>query len=304
MNWIKKCVLISLPLSIAVSCINSNDSFDASGNFEAIEVIVSSEATGRIQEFNIDEGSQVLTGQQVGCVDSVQLCLQKERLLANIAAINNRKLDIPTQLAAFDQQIDYLEKEKLRAERLVAAGVGNTKTLDDINSQLRTLQKQREAQLSSMKNGNISLENEISGLMAQLKQLNDQIERCRIASPITGTVIGKYIEKGEITVTGKPLFKVANLDTMILKAYITQNQLTKLKLNDSVRVFTDYDDGARKEYGGKIIWISDEAEFTPKTIQTKEERKNFVYAIKVQVKNDGYLKIGMYGELEFLNKVD
>jgi len=302
MNWIKRCISIVLFLSMAISCIDRDDSFDASGNFEAIEVIVSSETSGRVLEFNVDEGSQVLAGQQVGCVDSVQLYLQKERILASIAAVNNRKYDIPVQIAAIDQQIDYLEGERARAERLVAAGAGNTKTVDDINSQLRTLQKQREAQLSSMKNGNISLENEISGLMAQLGQLNDQIERSRIISPITGTVLGKYVEKGEIAVIGKPLFKVANLDTMILKAYITQSQLTKLKLGDSVKVFTDFGDGSKKEYGGKIIWISDEAEFTPKTIQTKEERKNFVYAIKVQVKNDDYLKIGMYGELEFLNK--
>jgi HlyD family secretion protein len=290
-------VLISL-----ISCNNRDTDFDASGNFEATEIIVSSEANGRIIELNIDEGSILEEGQQVGFVDTIQLKLQKERLAASYGAVRSRKADIPKQIAAIDQQIANLDVEKKRAEKLIESSAGNTKTLDDINAQIKTLKKQRAAQLSSLESGNSSADKEGSAIEVQIRQLNDQLNRCKIISPVKGTVLGKYAEAGEITSAGKPLFKVANLETIILRAYITTGQLTKLKIGDNVNVFADFGEKERKEYSGTVSWISDKAEFTPKTIQTKEERENLVYAIKVIVKNDGYLKIGMYGELKFQNK--
>ncbi|MEA5006409.1 MAG: efflux RND transporter periplasmic adaptor subunit [Rikenellaceae bacterium] len=295
-------MIFTVILFTSYSCSDKEGNFDASGNFEATEIIISSEATGRIISLGIEEGQEVDQNVQLGYVDTVQLQLQKERLISSVKAVRSRKADIPTQIAAIDQQISNLDIEKTRAERLITMGAGNTKTLDDINAQISTLNKQRSAQLSSMQRNNSSADSEGSAIEAQIKQLEDQIGRCKIYSPVKGTIIGKYAEEGEFTVVGKPLFKVADLDTITLKAYVTQSQLTKLKLRDKVRVFADFGVKERKEYEGIVSWISDKAEFTPKTIQTKEERENFVYALKIRVKNDGYLKIGMYGELQFLNE--
>lgn len=302
MNKVKTYISIPLMILSIVSCSNGDQEFDASGNFEATEIIVSSEATGRIMELNIEEGALVEKGVKLGYVDTIQLQLQKERLHATSAAIKSRKADIPKQIASIDQQISNLQIEKNRAERLISMGAGNTKTLDDINAQISTLKKQRSAQLSSLQRNNSSADSEGFAIEVQIKQLEDQISRCKIYSPVKGTIIGKYAEEGEFTTVGKPLFKVADLDTITLKAYVTQSQLTKLKFRDKVRVFADFGEKERREYEGIISWISDKAEFTPKTIQTKEERENFVYALKVRVKNDGYLKIGMYGELLFLKE--
>ncbi len=294
-------MIFTVILFTSYSCSDNDGNFDASGNFEATEIIISSEATGRILNLCVEEGQDVDQNVQLGYVDTVQLQLQKERLISSAKAVRNRKADIPTQIAAIDQQISNLEIEKNRAERLIAMGAGNTKTLDDINAQMSTLNKQKSAQLSSLQRNNSSADSEGSAIEAQIKQLDDQINRCKIYSPVKGTIIGKYAEVGEFATVGKPLFKVADLDTITLKAYMTQSQLTKLKLRDKVRVFADFGLKERKEYDGVVSWISDKAEFTPKTIQTKEERENFVYALKVRVKNDGYLKIGMYGELQFVN---
>jgi HlyD family secretion protein len=295
-------MIFAVMLFSAYSCSDKDANFDASGNFEATEIIVSSEATGKILTLAVEEGQDVNLNVQLGYVDTIQLQLQKERLVATAQAVRSRKADISKQIAAVDQQISNLDIEKNRAERLISMGAGNTKTLDDINAQISTLKKQRSAQLSSLQRNNSSADSEGSAIEVQIKQLEDQISRCKIYSPVKGTIIGKYAEEGEFTTVGKPLFKVADLDTITLKAYVTQSQLTKLKFRDKVRVFADFGEKERREYEGIISWISDKAEFTPKTIQTKEERENFVYALKVRVKNDGYLKIGMYGELLFLKE--
>ncbi len=295
-------MIFAVILFSAYSCSDKDGNFDASGNFEATEIIVSSEATGKILSLTIEEGQDVDQNLLLGYVDTLQLQLQKERLVASAQAVRSRKADIPKQIATIDQQISNLDIEKNRAERLISMGAGNTKTLDDINAQISTLNKQRSAQLSSMQRNNSSADSEGFAIEVQIRQLEDQINRCKIYSPVKGTIIGKYAEEGEFTTVGKPLFKVADLDTITLKAYVTQSQLTKLKLRDKVRVYADFGEKERKEYEGVISWISDKAEFTPKTIQTKEERENFVYALKVRVKNDGYLKIGMYGELQFVNE--
>lgn len=292
---------ILLASALIPSCGNKDGEYDISGNFEATEVIVSSEANGKIMEFNIDEGAVLDAGQYLGYVDSIQLQLQKKRLLASNGAVISRRADVTKQIAVTRQQIANLQIEKQRANNLISANAGNKKLLDDINGQISTLERQLDAQKSSLENGNNSVDKESAALEIQVVQLEDQLDKCKIVSPIKGTVLAKYAEKGEVTAMGKPLFKIADIDNIILRAYITSGQLSKLKIGQSVKVYADFGDEAQKEYEGRVSWISDKAEFTPKTIQTKDERANLVYATKIMVKNDGYLKIGMYGQVSFGN---
>lgn len=296
-SW--KLVVVSLAFAAMTSCNGKNGEYDATGTFEAIEVIVSSEANGRILEFAAEEGSVLDSGQYLGFIDSTQLQLQKQRLLASNSAMRSRRADISKQIAVIRQQIENLRIERQRAQNLINSDAGNKKVLDDVNAQIATLEKQMAAQTSSLERGNTSVDQESSAIEVQVAQLEDQLKKCRIASPIKGTVLAKYAERGEFASTGKPLFKISDLSEIILRAYITSGQLTKLKIGDSLKVFADFGDDSRKEYTGVVTWISDKAEFTPKTIQTKDERENLVYAIKIAVKNDGFLKIGMYGEVKF-----
>ncbi len=293
--------LISVAFLALSSCNSSNGEYDATGNFEATEVIVSAEATGKILEFSVDEGSTLDADQYLGYIDSTQLFLQKMRLLASNGAVKSRRADVGKQIASINQQIENLNIEKRRALNLIKSNAGNVKTLDDINAQIATLEKQLDAQKSNLEKGNSSVDKESSAIEIQIEQLEDQLRKCRITSPIKGTVLAKYAEKGEVTTMGKPLFKIADVESLILRAYITSGQLSKLKIGQEVRVFVDFGDNGQNEYLGNVSWISDSAEFTPKTIQTKDERANLVYAVKIIVKNDGYLKIGMYGEVKFIN---
>lgn len=207
-------------------------------------------------------------------------------------------MDINKQIAATREQISKAEYEKKRTENLLKENAATQKQIDDIDSQIAVLQKQLEAQISTLQRGNASVTEESSAYEIQVAQLEDQLNKCRISSPINGTVLAKYAETGELAISGKPLFKVADIQNMFLRAYITADQLSQLKLGDKVKVFSDLGDDDRREYEGVITWISDKSEFTPKTIQTRDERANLVYAIKIAVKNDGYLKIGMYGEIK------
>jgi HlyD family secretion protein len=202
------------------------------------------------------------------------------------------------QIASIQQQIETAKSEKLRIERLLKSNAANQKQLDDVIAQISILEKQLEAQKSSLDITNRSIGGEISAIEIQVAQLNDQLKKCKISSPINGTVLVKYAEKGEFTAMGKPLFKIADTGNMFLRAYVTSDQLTKLKIGESIKVFADFGESENKEYTGTITWISSKSEFTPKTIQTQNERANLVYAIKVAVKNDGYLKIGMYGNIK------
>lgn len=278
-------------------CNNENNKFDASGTFEATEVVVSSEAMGRIEKFELREGDILKKNQIVGYVDTLQLYYQKLQLEANQKTMMGRKQDVNLQIASLESQINNLKSEKIRYEKLVQSNAGNQKMVDDTEAQILYLEKQLQAQKSTLKLNNESLDNESLSVDVQITRLNDQIRRCKIFSPIDGTVLIKYAEEGEITQPSKALFKIADTENMIFKAYVTADQFTQLKIGQQVKVFADFGNDYR-EYDGSVTWISDKSEFTPKTIQTKNERANLVYAVKIAVKNDNYLKIGMYGQLK------
>lgn len=281
------------------SCKGNKDSFDATGAFEATEILVSSEANGVIRELNLTEGDRLKAGDVLGYVDSTQLYLKKMQLSASLRSVDVRKPDIRKQIASLEQQIATARTEQQRMENLVRAKVGNQKQVDDIVNNIKYLQKQLDAHYSSLSKTAGGADAEADGIMYQIMQLDDQLQKSRIVNPQTGTVLVKYAEPGEITAAGKPLYKIADTDLLYLRAYVTADQLSLLKQGQSVRVFADYGTEDRREYPGIIAWISDKSEFTPKGIQTKDERANLVYALKIAVKNDGYLKIGQYGETVF-----
>lgn len=292
--------IILLVLSfLFVSCSDGNGDFDATGTFESEEIIVSSEAMGKIVMFDVDEGTQLKQNQVVGAVDTIQLHLKKKQLLASVKAVLSKQPDINTQLASLQKQIEAAETEKRRIENLVKSNAATTKQLDDVISQLEVLRKQYDAAKSSLTISKAGLQNEALPLNAQIEQIEDQIRKSYITNPIDGTVLTRYAKLDEITSTGKALYKIANLKDMTLRAYVNGNQLGELKLGQQVKVFVDKGNNEQKEMSGEIYWVSSKAEFTPKTIQTKDERANLIYAIKVKVINDGYLKIGMYGEVKF-----
>ena len=282
-------------LALCVACGSGSDNYDATGTFEATEVTVSAEAGGRLLFLDVEEGSQLTAGAEVGIIDTVQLALKKLQLEASMKSVQSQRPDLNKQVAATKQQIATAEREKRRIENLLKAGAANQKQLDDIHSEIAVLQKQLTAQTSSLQNNVQSLTDQGTSVAVQVAQVADQLAKCHISSPINGTVLARYAEAGELASVGKPLFKIADVEQMYLRAYITSAQLAEVKLGDKVTVFADYGDEIRKEYAGVVTWISSRSEFTPKTIQTKDERANLVYAIKVLVQNDGGLKIGMYG---------
>lgn len=287
---------VIIALLLITSCNSDHDKDKASGAFEATEIVISAEANGKVTNLDISEGELVAVDQIIGNIDSTQLYLQKMLLYANNSAIIARKPDISKQTATIEQQIATLNTEKQRTENLIQAKVVGQKKLDDINAQISLLNKQLTALTSDLASSSQTITAQSDAVDVQIAQINDQLDKCKIKSPIDGTIIEKYIEAGEFTSIGMPLLKIANLDDMVLRAYISYQKLTQIKLNDTVKVRIDYGE-KHKDYDGVITWISEEAEFTPKTIQTEDQRSNLVYAIKVSVKNDGYLKIGMYGEV-------
>lgn len=291
--------VIALFILCMYACHNKGMEYDASGIFEVTEVIVSSQGTGEIKQFQIKEGDILEAGQQVGLIDTTQLYLKKIQMEASIGSVRSKKTSPSTQIAALQQQIETQKREQKRYENLISLNAANRKQLDDINAQIGLLERQLSAQYETVNNTNSSLTNESLSLEAQIAQLKDQIKNSIVTSPIKGTVLAKYAESGELAVQGKALFKIADIETMYLRAYITAGQLTYAKMGQAVKVYSDMGESDRKEYDGKITWISDKAEFTPKTIQTRDERANLVYAIKIEVKNDGYIKKGMYGEVKF-----
>jgi HlyD family secretion protein len=288
-----------LASAFLIGCSNSNGDFDATGTFESEEIIVSSEATGKLIFFNVDEGFEIKQNQTVGIVDTTQLHLKKKQLLSSITAVLSKQPDISVQLAALQKQIETTEVEKKRIENLVKLDAATTKQLDDVNSQLEVLNKQYTATKSSLTITKQGLQSETLPLVAQIEQIEDQIKKSYIMNPIDGTVIARYAKQDEITSNGKALYKIADLSEMTLRAYVDGDQLGQIKLGQKLKVYVDKGEGEQKEMSGEIYWVSSKAEFTPKTIQTKDERANLVYAIKVRVMNDGYLKIGMYGEIKF-----
>ena len=287
-----------LPFAL-IACAKGEDEADASGTFEATEIIVSAEASGRILAFNVNEGEDLKAGQIVGSIDALLLRLSKSRLLASKSSVESRRNDADLQLASISQQIDTAKSEQRRVRNLIKANAANQKQLDDIDAQIAALEKQETAQRTSINLGNQGVSAESRSLDFQAAQLDDQIAKCSISSPIDGTLLVKYAQAGEFAVQGKALFKIADLNDMTLRAYVTASRLSKLKLGQGVKVIVDFGPKESREYSGKLAWISDTAEFTPKTAQTQDERASLVYAIKVEAKNDGYLKIGMYGKARF-----
>lgn len=299
MKRLNSYTLMAAALLSLAACNRGDGNFDATGTFEATEILVSSEANGKIMELNIEEGDRLDAGTMVGYIDSTQLYLKKMQLSAGLRSVDIRKPDIRKQIAALEQQIATARTEQQRMENLVKAKAGNQKQVDDIVNNIKYLQKQLDAQYSTLNKTTGGADAEAESILYQIMQLDDQLQKSRIVTPQAGTVLVKYAEPGEVTAAGKPLYKIADTDLLYLRAYITADQLSKLKQGQTVRVFADYGADEQREYPGTITWISDKSEFTPKGIQTKDERANLVYAIKIAVKNDGYLKIGQYGETAF-----
>lgn len=286
-------------LALFSACGNGAPKYDATGTFETTEVLVSAEASGRLLYFDIEEGMLLKAGEEVGVVDTVQLYLKKLQLEASLKSVEEQRPDILKQVAATKEQISAAQRERNRVANLLKVGAANQKQLDDAEDQLEVLRKQLVAQNSTLSNSHQSLTWQSSSVGIQVTQVEDQLKKCHITSPITGTVLAKYAEAGELTAMGTPLFKVADTEQMYLRAYITSEQLSQVKLGQKVTVFSDYGTDEHKQYPGVVTWISDTSEFTPKTILTKNERANLVYAVKIAVHNDGLLKIGMYGGVEF-----
>ena len=291
-----KQILYIVLAMLAVSC-GSQTPYDAQGTFEATEVVVSSEAAGRILRFDVEEGMPVEDGATVGAIDSLQLHLQRKQLTAQLAALVGSRPDIGAQAASLREQIAKQQTERGRVKNMLRDGAATQKQLDDIEAQIRVLESQLTATLSTLGKNTATIDGNAAALEAQIAALNDRIAKCRITSPVGGTVLVKYAEAGELAAVGKPLMKIADLENIYLRAYFTSDQLGRIKLGDKVRVVADFGGDERYDYEGRIAWIASESEFTPKTIQTRDSRANLVYAVKIAVRNDGRLKIGLAGEV-------
>ena len=282
---------------LAVSC-GTEAKFDAQGTFEATEVIISSEAAGRILNFDIEEGMAINADEPLAVIDSVQLHLQRSQLEAQLSALLNSRPDVQTQVASLREQIATLKVEQRRIENMLRDGAATEKQKDDIDSQIRILESQLSATLSTLNTNTSTINSNAEAIRVQISALDDRIAKCRATSPISGTVLVKYAQEGELATVGKPLVKIADLGNIYLRAYFTSDQLASIKLGDEVTVIADFGGEERYDYVGRIAWISAESEFTPKTIQTKDSRANLVYAVKIAVENDGRLKIGLAGEVK------
>ena len=285
-----------LTILFLVSC-EQNVTYDAQGIFEATEVIISSEATGRILNFNVAEGELVEASTVVGAIDSMQLHLQRKQLVAQQSALLSSRPDKEKQVASLRKQIATMKNELKRVDNMLRDGAATQKQYDDIASQINILEGQLSANLSTLDNNTLTINENAAALEAQIAALNDRIEKCRITSAVRGTVLVKYAEAGEYATVGKPMMKVADLDNVYLRAYFTSDQLSKVNLGEEVKIIADFGGEERYEYVGRVAWVSSESEFTPKSIQTKDSRANLVYAVKIVVKNDGRLKIGLAGEV-------
>ncbi len=292
----KQTALLSALVILLAACRHSED-YDATGIFEATTVTVSAETSGKLVSFAIDEGDSLLAGQQAALVDTTLLALQRKQLHSQQLSTEKSSPDIAAQAAALRSQIAHQQNECERIARLLADGAATQKQSDDANALLRTLRGQLEGLLSTLDKNRSSLTESASALQYQQEQIEEQIRRSCITAPITGTVLQKYAEQGEYATPGRPLFRMANLDDIHLHCYFTASQLAHLRLGQEVTVIADFGGDEQYEYPGKIIWIAQESEFTPKSIQTQDSRANLVYAVKVAVKNDGRLKLGQYGEV-------
>lgn len=290
--------IVSVAMTLA-ACGTSEKEYDATGTFEATETTVSAEQGGRLLTFDVKEGDPVETGREVGLIDTTDTWLKILQLQATKAVYQSQKPDIKKQIAALRQQLAKAQAEQRRYQELVSDGAAPSKMLDDAKSQVQVLQRQLDAQVSALSTNTQALNRQMNATEAQISQLREQLKKCRIVAPQSGSVLEKYVERGEFVAIGKPLFKMADMEEMYLRAYVTSAQLQDIKVGQQVKVFADYGGGQKKTYPGTVSWISGRSEFTPKTILTDDERADLVYALKIRVKNDGYIKIGMYGEVKF-----
>ena len=290
-------VLAGVALMMA-ACRGHEKDYEATGTFEATETTVFAEQSGALLLFDVNEGDQIEAARQVGLIDTMQTWLKIQQMDATKAVYQSQKPDVERQIAATRQQLTKAQQDEQRYRELVADGAAPSKMLDDATSQVKVLQKQLAAQISSLSTSTQTLDKQTAAAEVQKAQLQDMLRKCHIMTPAKGTVLEKYVERGEFVSVGKPLFKMADTESMYLRAYVTSVQLQHMKTGQQVKVFADYGDGQRKEYAGTISWISSRSEFTPKTILTDDERADLVYAIKVAIKNDGFVKIGMYGGLK------
>lgn len=295
----KRIIALASAALIMGACSEKEKEYDATGTFEATETTVFAEQSGTLLTFDINEGDNIAPGQELGMVDTTQLWLKIQQLGATKEVYQSQKPDVEKQIAATRQQLAKAKTEQQRYQELVADGAAPRKMLDDATSQVQVLQRQLDAQISALHTQMATLNSQQAATDVQVSQLQDQLRKCHVVAPIGGTVLEKYVERGEFVAVGKPLLKVADTNNLFLRAYVTSAQLQHIKLGQQVKVFADYGNGQKKEYGGTITWISSRSEFTPKTILTDDERADLVYAVKVAIKNDGYAKIGMYGEAKF-----
>ena len=280
-----------------VSCSDDKNKPDAYGTFEATEVMVSSLATGQIIQFNVEEGQAIDSGIMVGYIDTMDLSLKRKQAIETMDATAARKDDVISQIAVQEQNRENVLVDKNRVEHLLKDGAATQKQMDDINASLNLIDKQ----IASLKIQFGGISSQVSSIFQQIAQIDESIRRSRVINPVRGTVLTKYAEKDEVATYGKPLYKIADLSVIILRAYVSGSQLSYIKLGSTLDVAYDKDEKTNTHIGGVVSWISPSAEFTPKTIQTKDERVNLVYAVKVRVINDGSMKIGMPGEIRFMN---
>lgn len=287
-----------LLLALLATACGREEAYDASGTFEATEVVVSAEASGRILSFAVEEGDRVEPAVAVGIIDTVQLALQRRQIERQAASSRSNRPDIERQIAALREQIAWQERERQRVANLLQDGAATVKQRDDIDAQLKILNGQLEALRSTLRKNTRSIDEGASALELQMAQIDDRLARCRIVSPVAGTVLAKYAEAGEVTAAGRPLMKVADLERIFLRAYLTSGQLAGVALGQAVTVVADFGGDEQYEYAGRVVWIASESEFTPKNIQTRSSRANLVYAVKIAVRNDGRLKLGLYGHVK------
>lgn len=300
----KKCnfkylIFSSLLLVLASSCQDKNGDADAFGVIEAREITVSSESNGKLLHFPVQEGQNYTQGDPMGYVDTMQLYLQIMQLNASVNAALAKRPNMPSQIKALQDKLETLEKEQLRVKNLIQANAASTQQLDEINAEISITQSQINAIKSTLSTTNNSILEEVEAMRYQKLQLMNAFSKCFLSAPITGTMIKKYIEENELAYQGKPLYKIADLTNMYIRVYVTEDMLSKIKMGQKTEVRIDQTSGNMKTFEGEVSWISSKAEFTPKMIQTRKERVNLVYAVKVNFKNDGTAKIGMPGDVIF-----
>jgi HlyD family secretion protein len=295
MKSIKTLLFLSLALMVQISCTDRNNLSDAYGNFEVDEVIISSEANGRLILFLATEGKALGENELVAIIDTTNLSLQRHQLQAQSRAVASKIENIEAQIKVQEQQKKNLLVDRKRVKNLMKDGAATQKQLDDINGAIELV----DSQIASIKTQYTSVKTELEVVKTQVAQVEESVSKCRISNPLKGIVLEKYAEQNEVTTFGRPLYKIADMNEMILRVYVSGAQLPGIQLGQQVEVLIDEDEKENRSLQGEVSWISETAEFTPKIIQTKEERVNMVYAVKIRVKNDGSLKIGMPGEANF-----